>query len=113
MLRAMGLGEALDRVSAPLARWTFCDRTGEELCETDLEALWGEPAPGRGVTRQRLQEVLLAGAAGVPVRLGVAVTSLQVREDGVSVSFSDGSRATYAFVVGADGIASTVRRCAG
>jgi 2-polyprenyl-6-methoxyphenol hydroxylase-like FAD-dependent oxidoreductase len=112
VLRSLGLGGALDRVSEGLAGWTFCDEHAEPLCRTDLEELWGEATPCRGVTRVRLQQVLLAGAAEVPHRLGVAVVGLAQEHGRASVAFSDGSRGEYGLVVGADGIRSTVRRLA-
>jgi FAD-dependent urate hydroxylase len=111
VLRGLGLGEAIDRATAVLPRWTFLDQWGEPLCETDLEALWGEVGPCLGITRVRLQEILLDGAAAVPHRLGAAVTALREGER-VEVGFGDGSWSDYDLVVGADGIYSTVRRLA-
>jgi 2-polyprenyl-6-methoxyphenol hydroxylase-like FAD-dependent oxidoreductase len=80
------------------------------LCEIDLQALWGEVGPSLGIARTRLQQVLLASAAEVPCRLGTALTSLTHDEQRVRVGFSDGSSGDYDLVVGADGLASTVRR---
>lgn len=45
----------------------------------------------------------------IPVQFQKAVQSLQETSDGVDVTFTDGSRARYDLVVGADGIHSTVR----
>ena len=104
MLRGLGLGEAIDQASAVLRRWSFHDEHGATLCETDLEALWGEVGPCPGITRIRLQEILLAGAAPVPHRLGVAATAVAADTDRVSVGFSDGTSGDYDLVVGADGI---------
>src|ERR671931_335633 len=75
--RSLGLGAAIDRATATLPRWAFLDQRGELLCETDLEALWGGVGPCLGITRVRLQEILLEAAAPVPHRLGVAVTALE------------------------------------
>jgi FAD-dependent urate hydroxylase len=111
-MRSLGLGEALAGAAAVLPRWTFADQRGEVLCETDLRALWGDVGPCLGITRIRLQRILAAGAAGVPHRLGVAVTGIAQDGDRVAVAFSDGSEAGYDLVVGADGIHSTVRRLA-
>src|SRR5919198_941655 len=77
VLRSLGLGAAIDRATATLPRWAFLDQRGELLCETDLEALWGEVGPCLGITRVRLQEIRLEAAAPVPHRLGVAVTALE------------------------------------
>lgn len=49
------------------------------------------------------------GAAPVPFRLATTVISLSQEEGHVSVKFSDGSSTQYELVVGADGIASSVR----
>jgi FAD-dependent urate hydroxylase len=110
VLRALGMGEAVEQAGAVVRHWGFFDQQGELLCDTDLEAMWGEVGPSIGITRPRLQQVLLAGAAAVPARLGTAVTSLTQDGQRVSVGFSDGSSSDYDLVVGADGIASTVRR---
>jgi len=45
VLRALGLGEAVDRNAAVLRRWGFFDQQGELLCETDLEELWRDVGP--------------------------------------------------------------------
>jgi FAD-dependent urate hydroxylase len=111
-LRALGLGDAIGRAAAVVPGWAFLDQHGGCLCETDLTDLWGEVGPCLGITRVRLQEILVAGASGVPVRLGQAVTGLACDGTQVTVTFSDGSAGDYDLVVGADGIHSTVRRLA-
>jgi FAD-dependent urate hydroxylase len=112
MLRALGLDGAVARAGTILRRWAYCDARGEVLCDTDLEALWGDVGPCVAVERGQLQEALLAGAAAVPARLGIGPTRLTQEAGRVVVDFSDGSRADYDLVVGADGIQSTVRRLA-
>src|SRR5580692_8388830 len=112
VLRALGVGEAVDRTGALLRRWGFFDQQGELLCETDLGELWRDVGPCLGTTRVRLQEALLTGAAAVPHRLGVSLTALTQDDSRVRVSFSDGKSRDYDMVVGADGIHSTVRKLA-
>src|SRR5438552_1590142 len=109
VLRALGMGTAIEHVGTVIRHWNFCDQQGEVLCETDLEGLWRDVGPFIGITRTKLQHVLLAGAATVPSRLGTSVLSLTQDEHRVSVGFSDGSTGDYDLVVGADGIASTLR----
>src|SRR6185437_10261880 len=62
--------------------------------------------------RQWVHEVLAEGlaVARVPVRLGTTVTALEQDDSGVDVTFSDGRRARYDLVVGADGQDSAVRK---
>jgi 2-polyprenyl-6-methoxyphenol hydroxylase-like FAD-dependent oxidoreductase len=112
VLRGLGLEDAVARAGAVLRHWRFCDSRGEVLCDTDLEALWGDVGPCVGVERGELHRVLLGGAAAVHTRRGIAVTGLVQEPERVVVAFSDGSRGAYDLVVGADGIHSTVRALA-
>jgi FAD-dependent urate hydroxylase len=95
-----------------VSRWQFCDQQGEVLSDTDLDALWGFAGRCVGIERTKLQGALLPGVAHVRCRLGTEVTSLVQDDACVSVGFSDGSRGDFDFVVGADGIRSTVRALA-
>jgi FAD-dependent urate hydroxylase len=109
VLRTLGLGEVIDRDAAVLHSWGFFDQHGALLCATDLVDLWGEVGPCLGITRVRLQEALLTGAAALSHRLGVSLTGLTQEDHRVAVGFSDGTSGVYDLVVGADGINSTVR----
>jgi 2-polyprenyl-6-methoxyphenol hydroxylase-like FAD-dependent oxidoreductase len=112
VLRALGLAAAVEQAGEILRRWGFCDQQGNVLFEADLEALWDGAGPCIGIERSKLQRILVAGAAGVPHRLGTTISSLHPDNGGASVEFSDGSTGRYALIVGADGIASSVRRLA-
>jgi len=112
MLRSLSLDIAVQRAGECVRRWQFCDHGGEILCESDLEALWGDVGPCIGIERTRLQQVLVAGIEGVPCRLGTSIRSLTQYDDRVSVTLSDESSGTYELLVGADGISSTVRTLA-
>jgi 2-polyprenyl-6-methoxyphenol hydroxylase-like FAD-dependent oxidoreductase len=112
ILRLLGLGPAIEQAGTVIRHWDFCDQQGEVLCELDLKGLWGDVGPFIGVERTKLQQVLLTGAAAIPSRLGISINSLTQNEHRVSIEFSDGSTGDYDLVVGADGIASTVRKLA-
>jgi 2-polyprenyl-6-methoxyphenol hydroxylase-like FAD-dependent oxidoreductase len=62
-----------------------------------------------GIERRALHAALLEGASTVPRRLGVVVSSLNETPDGIAAQFSDATSRTYDLVVGADGIASSIR----
>src|SRR6516162_9555735 len=76
VLRALDAVAGIERFGAVIRRWGFFDQRGEMLCQTDLEDLWRDVGPCVGFTRVRLQEVLVAAAAQVPIRLGVSLTGL-------------------------------------
>jgi 2-polyprenyl-6-methoxyphenol hydroxylase-like FAD-dependent oxidoreductase len=112
ILQLLGLDAAVQQHGERLKCWSFCDQDGEILSNNDLEDLWGDTGPFIGIERMRLQQILVGGIAGLACRLGMAIHSLTQLDDHVSVIFSDGSVGAYDLVVGADGIASSVRRLA-
>jgi 2-polyprenyl-6-methoxyphenol hydroxylase-like FAD-dependent oxidoreductase len=109
VLRRLGMADAVCRAGTAVRRWMLVDQQGEVLSETDLEDLWGDVGPCIGITRARLQRVLVEGAGATPCRLGTSITSLVEDDRRVSVTFTDGSAGDYDLVVGADGIHSAVR----
>ncbi|MFN7928951.1 MAG: FAD-dependent oxidoreductase [Blastocatellia bacterium] len=64
-----------------------------------------------GMARPALHKILSEAAleVGTNVRLGVTFREMQQRDDGVTVTFTDGSNGEYDLVIGADGIHSQVR----
>jgi 2-polyprenyl-6-methoxyphenol hydroxylase-like FAD-dependent oxidoreductase len=64
-----------------------------------------------GIGRRALQKVLAdrAKSAGANVRLGVTVERFENEAAQVNVTFSDGTRGSWDFVVGADGLYSQTR----
>ncbi|MCO6179580.1 FAD-dependent oxidoreductase [Ciceribacter sp. RN22] len=66
---------------------------------------------GGGIMRPALAKILSEAvrSSSTKVRLGLTFTDIMQGEDGVRVSFGDGSSDTYDLVVGADGLYSAVR----
>jgi 2-polyprenyl-6-methoxyphenol hydroxylase-like FAD-dependent oxidoreductase len=88
------------------------DGKGKLLFSSSAERLLGSDIPnGGGILRPILHRIVYdaAVAAGASVRFGTSVASLSQSDDGVDVQFSDGANGRYPLVVGADGIASTIR----
>ncbi len=73
----------------------------------------GLPATG-GIMRPVLHQIMQERVRelAIPVRLGLTVTALENRGNGVDVAFSDETTGRYDLVVGADSVFSAVRELA-
>jgi 2-polyprenyl-6-methoxyphenol hydroxylase-like FAD-dependent oxidoreductase len=82
-----------------------------DLDEPALEE--GLPATG-GIMRPVLHRIMQARvkSCNTGVRLGLSVSAADSDDDGVDVTFTDGSTGRYDLVVGADGIYSGIRKLA-
>lgn len=89
-----------------------CDTQGNFLRDlgTPMPESSGVPGSG-GIQRPLLQSIIeeRLRSAGVPVELGISVAELKQLGDGVDVTFTDGRKAAYDLVLGADGVGSRVR----
>ena len=86
--------------------------TGEPLGEPRFAPPGSPPVMhGGGIMRPVLHDILSSRvrAAGIEVKLGVTVDTLDQDTDGVDVTLTDGTAARYDLVVGADGIFSKMR----
>src|SRR3954452_688728 len=84
---------------------------GTFLGEDDYPPIVPGWPPMNGMPRPILHEILQQAVlgSGANVRVGETVTSLVQREDGVNVTFSDGTGGSYDLLVGADGLYSQTR----
>lgn len=89
------------------------DPEGSLLVELDDVRTGGPELPCTvGMYRPMMATILLdrARECGATIRFGTTYTDLDQDEDGVDVTFADGSTGRYDLVVGADGIRSWTRR---
>ena len=101
---ALGLGDRLMARAVPLSQQRITDHRGRLLAEIDLARTWGHVGKCVGITRADFHQVLLDGAAEVPVRLGTIVTALTQTSERVTVQLNGEPERSYDIVVGADGI---------
>ena len=91
----------------------ICDVSGNVILASRVSGRpMGPRIPnGGGILRPVLHRILSAAtrASGAVVRLGVSVAAVEQVGEAVSVGFTDGTRAGYDLVVGADGIHSRLR----
>lgn len=108
------LGLADQAIAAGFAmdgdRFSLAD--GTILADNEHPRAAGPNYPSlNGITRTKLHDILTAAvrASGAGLRLGTTITTLEQDDDGVDVTFTDGTSGRYDLVIGADGINSMVR----
>jgi 2-polyprenyl-6-methoxyphenol hydroxylase-like FAD-dependent oxidoreductase len=92
----------------------MCDAAGNVRWVAHPPPLPDEPLPAVAIARTALHSVLARALdeLGTTIRLGTTVASFIDDGGSVSVTFEDGSSATYDLVIGADGLNSRVRELA-
>lgn len=111
VLRQLGVWEQLEPEGYPFDTLGLRapDPDGTLIAElTDIRTGGADLPATLGMYRPTLARILIdrAVAVGARIRFGVTPTAL----DGTTVTFDDGSVATYDLVVGADGLRSWTRR---
>lgn len=105
------LGVELAGVGHPLDALDILDARGRTLQGMRVADVRADLGPVLSFHRAELHAAL-AGALppSVDVRLGTTLTALDVGADGVEVALTDGTRARFDLVIGADGLHSEVRK---
>jgi 2-polyprenyl-6-methoxyphenol hydroxylase-like FAD-dependent oxidoreductase len=108
-LATLGLADEVLGRGVRIRRREYRNGSGRLLFAVDEEGFWGAVGPSVCLRRGDLVDVLRAGAVEVPARWDTAVVHVEALPDGVRVQLESGPEETYDFVVGADGVHSTVR----
>jgi 2-polyprenyl-6-methoxyphenol hydroxylase-like FAD-dependent oxidoreductase len=111
-LKGIGLIDECVAVAFGFDRIVFADSGGRSVGALAMPRLCGPEYPATvAIGRPALHEVLIRNtqALGANIALGTTVTALAQDAGGVEATFGDGRRARYDYVVGCDGIRSTVR----
>ena len=111
-LGALGLGDGLARLGAPIGRRDYRNRRGRLVFSVDEDSFWGVEARPR-VLRGELLSLLRTAVTEGTVRLGAEVRDNVETPDRVTVQLRDGAQEDGALLVGADGFTSTVRPLVG
>jgi 2-polyprenyl-6-methoxyphenol hydroxylase-like FAD-dependent oxidoreductase len=109
-LDAIGIGQEALRRGSPYGQVKMLTAGGHPV------GLAGAPPTEKypshnGISRRILHDVMNEEATklGILFRMGVTVAELQNNENGVEVTFTDGSKGSYDLLVASDGINSKVR----
>jgi 2-polyprenyl-6-methoxyphenol hydroxylase-like FAD-dependent oxidoreductase len=109
-LAALGLADEVVDRGMRIRRREYRTKTGRLLFAVDEEAFWGEVGPSVCLRRGDLLDVLRAGTPEVTPRWGVPLVAAELGDEAVRVQLESGPTESYDFVVGADGVHSSVRR---
>jgi len=112
--RRLGLLDAIKAQGAITTKTRLFRYDGTHIKDLDEPVIEeGLPATG-GIMRPVLHKIMQQRVQhlNIPVRLGLTVDALTNVDDGVAVTFSDGSQGRYDLVVGADSVFSKVRELA-
>ncbi len=110
VMQRLGVADAIAAAGASVENGAIRRSDGRVLRsmnQLDLVRAYG--APFVAIHRARLQEVLLATFGAAHVTTGAAVAAVASDAQGATVTLADGSTHEATFVVGADGLRSTVR----
>ncbi|KAJ5887056.1 uncharacterized protein N7473_009730 [Penicillium subrubescens] len=114
LLERMGLSDAMMAKGSETSMLNLHSLNGNEVGRMDM-ASWSRQQTGFGYLRIRrtdLMEVLLntASERDIPIHFNKRLTKIEENNDKVTVFFSDGTSDTGDFLLGCDGIHSTVRK---
>jgi 2-polyprenyl-6-methoxyphenol hydroxylase-like FAD-dependent oxidoreductase len=106
MLDELGVRDEVLRHGAPIRRREYRNSKGRLLFAVDEESFWSGVATSVCVRRGDLVRIL---ADGLDPRWGTRIVSVEPGDTDVRIRLEDGREENYGFVVGADGVNSTVR----
>ncbi|MGE0789037.1 MAG: FAD-dependent oxidoreductase [Sandaracinaceae bacterium] len=111
-MRTLGVADDVMRRGFPSQRIEICGDGGALLGAVPLGGTLSDGTTTHTLKRTDLYRAVLraAEAAGATFVHGRSLETVEQRDDGVIARFDDGSSARGAFLVGADGVGSRVRR---
>ncbi len=110
MLQKLGLSDNFDKVGRTMHEIEIKNGKGKLIKRYCLEKIYEEfGVLYTHIKRADLHSWLLGCVYPEKIKMGTTVASIEYLGDSVSVVFSDGLKATFDLVVGADGVHSSVR----
>ncbi|MGW4767978.1 FAD-dependent monooxygenase [Nocardia sp. NPDC004278] len=112
VVERMGIMARLRAASSAVSQMNFVNASGRRVARVDLKAFQGSAGDREvEVPRADLAAILLdASSDNAEFLWGDTITGLSQHADGVDVTFEHARPRRFDFVIGADGLHSTVRR---
>jgi len=111
VFKELGLLETIQKKGAVLTEAVTLTHSGEIITKITSDYAWKEfGLPMIGIHRQDLNACLAESMPNLSITYNKTVASVEVRGDGVSLRFSDYDELNTDFVVGCDGLNSTIRQ---
>lgn len=114
MLNLVGLAEAVNAKSTPLAAFWDAKSTGEVIGQSDLPSTFADKyrQPAVGIRRTTLNLMLkkMLLDLDVEVREGWELIDIKETDESVTAIFDGGRSVTGSFLIGCDGIKAASRR---
>lgn len=110
VLNQTGVGAALEKAGMRITKVQI-HRDEKRLIDLDMAEVLGESAYIIGLAQDETETIMSEHLArmGVSVSYGTEVVGVETTDHNARVTFADGTTRTYDWVVGADGVSSTVR----
>ncbi len=108
-LAALGVADEVVQRGVRIRPREYRNQAGRLLFAVDEEAFWGTVGPSVCLRRGDLLDVLRASTAEVTPRWDTSIAGAELVDEGVRVQLASGPAETYDFVVGADGVHSSLR----
>lgn len=110
-LAERGAGIALDpEVLDPIGGVAGHNITGRIIIGADGRELWQTPIHKYMTAWSLVYQQLRSQVSSQNIQTGMRITHVDSHDDQAAIYFSDGSKQSFDYVVGADGLGSTVRR---
>lgn len=110
VLKALGIGDAVEDVSGRMNHMCYMSRDGELLTDFSLQPLYDQVGQRAcPIARAALQQLLLEAVGEDNVTLGLACSDYHADDSGVTARFADGSQRRADLIVIADGTHSKLR----
>ena len=111
ILERYGLAEQVRGQGVPIESFAMLDRHGRTISKVSARYMQNRAShQAVAIHRGQLQQVLLGALRPDTLFTGKTLVQISTRSDRIEATFSDGTKASSEFIVGADGIRSAVRK---